>query len=259
MEQTAAIFQEYAGYYDDLYQDKDYRGECSFLEDIFATFGSKTITSLLDLGCGTGGHALLLAERGLEVTAVDLSEQMIGVARERAHERGLEVDIQQADIRQLELGKQFDAVISMFAVIGYQISNEDVSNTLQTARRHLDVGGIFTFDVWFGPAVLSVRPEQRFKIIRNGEEGGRIIRLAKPRLDIMGHYVQVDYTIYQIENDRIVKEVQESHRNRFYFPKELEMLLDNCGFSCRQICPFMKLGQECSSEDWNVSVIATAR
>ena len=49
---------------------------------------------------------------------------------------------------------------------------------LQTARKHLDVGGLFTFDVWFGPSVLSVRPEQRFKVIKTGDDGAKIIRLA---------------------------------------------------------------------------------
>jgi len=254
-----AIFQEYARYYDDLYRDKDYPAECSFLEDVFTTFSDKAVKSVLDLGCGTGGHGLLLAERGFRITAVDLSQQMIAVARKHAQQRGLEIDIQQADIRHLDLGKKFDAVIAMFAVIGYQITNDDVLSTFHAARKHLDTGGVFTFDVWFGPAVLSIRPEERFKVIKNDENGGQIIRLAKPQLDIMGHFVQVDYTIYQIEKDRIVSQVQESHRNRFYFPKELEMFLDNCGFQCRKICPFMKLGQECTTRDWNVSVVATAR
>ena len=253
-----SVFQEYAKYYNDLYQDKDYAAECSFLADVFSAYSAYPVKTILDLGCGTGGHALLLAERGFDLTAVDLSKKMIALANQNANQRGLQIDFHQADIRQLDLARQFDAVIAMFAVIGYQITNDDVLSAFRVARKHLNVGGVFTFDVWFGPSVLSVRPEQRFKVINTGDNGARIIRLAKPHLDIMGHFVQVDYTIFQIENDRILQQVQESHRNRFYFPRELEALLDVCGFRCLQICPFAKLGRECTTDDWNISVISRA-
>jgi len=80
------IFQKYANYYDILYQDKDYKKECDFLEKIFEKYSKKRINSILDLGCGTGSHSLILAKRDYEVSGVDLSSQMINRARNKARD-----------------------------------------------------------------------------------------------------------------------------------------------------------------------------
>ena len=117
------LFQEYAKYYNDLYRDKDYAAECSFLADVFATYSPDPVKTVLDLGCATGGHALLLAERGLEVTGLGLSEQMLAEAQHRAQNSNLnKITFRQADIRNFDLGSRLDAVIAMFAVVGYQIT-----------------------------------------------------------------------------------------------------------------------------------------
>jgi len=105
------VFEEYAEYYDILYQDKDYEAECDFLEQIFARYAQHPVRTILDLGCGTGGHALPLARRGYEVTGVDLSEHMLERARQKAAEAGLAISFHQGDIRSLNLGCTFDAVI----------------------------------------------------------------------------------------------------------------------------------------------------
>jgi len=54
------VFNAYASSYDGLYRDKDYEAECDFLEQIFARYARAPIRTILDLGCGTGGHALAL-------------------------------------------------------------------------------------------------------------------------------------------------------------------------------------------------------
>jgi len=64
---------EYAGAYDAIYGDKDYAAECDLVERIFKTYGYGVVQSVMDLGCGTGGHALPLAERGYEVSGIDRS------------------------------------------------------------------------------------------------------------------------------------------------------------------------------------------
>jgi len=137
-----------------LYKDKDYEAECDFLEQIFSRCAKYPIRTILDLGCGTGGHALPLARRGYEVTGVDLSEHMLERARQKAAEAGLAISFHQGDIRILDLGCTFDVVVAMFAVISYQTSNEDLAAAFRSARRHLKPGGLFVFDCWFGPAVL---------------------------------------------------------------------------------------------------------
>lgn len=156
------IFRDYAYFYDALYEDKNYKKECQFLEKIFEEYASGKIRTILDLGCGTGGHTLILAEKGYKVAGIDLSEEMLEISRKKARKGELNIEFIEGDIRNIELGQKFDAVISMFAVVSYQITNEDLISTFKVALKHLKKNGLFIFDAWFGPAVLTQKPSDRF-------------------------------------------------------------------------------------------------
>ena len=254
---SSMTFDRYAAYYDTLYQDKDYEAECDFLEQVFARYAQGPIRAILDLGCGTGGHALPLAGRGYIVTGVDCSETMLAEGRRKAKAmaQGAEsCDFVQGDIRTLDLDRAFDAVIAMFAVISYQTTNEDLAAAFRTAREHLRPGGLFVFDAWFGPAVLTERPKDRIKTLQRG--GERIIRLARPELDILTHTVQVNYKVLRLQDNRVLDEVDESHRMRYLFPQEIEHLLAGVSLRLLRLCPFMELNQRVTDLTWNVTAIA---
>lgn len=248
------VFRDYANYYDVLYREKDYEKECDFLEQIWDELSSKSISRILDMGCGTGGHALPLAQRGYDVVGVDRSEQMLDIAKTKATQANLSVKLQQGDIRNLELGQTFDTVISMFAVMSYQTTNGALAAAFRTAKRHLEPGGLFVFDCWFGPAVLTQRPSDRYKNIE--VDGERIIRFVSPVLDILQHTVQVNYKILRLRNGRMVDEVDESHLLRFLFPQEIAYYLAESEFKLLKLCPFMERNRQPTEQDWNVTVIA---
>lgn len=247
------IFESYANYYDIIYQDKDYKAESDFLESIFSKYFSNSMRDILDLGCGTGGHALTLAERGYKVAGVDLSRKMLEIGRRKVKKRRLNIEFIQGDIRNIQLNQKFDAVISMFAVMSYQVTNQDLISAFRTASRHLEKSGLFIFDAWFGPAVLIQRPSDRFKIIEKGNE--RIIRFATPILDILNHTVDIKYKIVRISKDKVLNEVDEEHRVRFLFPQEIKLICDITGFKILELCPFMELGKIPTEKDWNVTGI----
>jgi SAM-dependent methyltransferase len=148
---------EYSGVYDCLYQDKNYERECDFIESAFNKFSGK-VRSILDLGCGTGGHALVLSKRGYQVVGVDISKEMLDIARRKADKYNPFLKFIESDIRSLNIQEKFDAVISMFAVMSYQITNEDILDVCRTAENHLTSNGVFLFDCWNGSAVLTQKP-----------------------------------------------------------------------------------------------------
>ncbi len=83
---TDKVFgQDYADQYDLLYTDKDYEAECDLIEEVFRKYGNGRISTILDLGCGTGNHAIPLASRGYHVTGIDISEDMITHAQKKAN------------------------------------------------------------------------------------------------------------------------------------------------------------------------------
>lgn len=246
------VFKKYADFYDQLYEDKDYEKECAFIKQIFETHSTKEIRSVLDLGCGTGSHALIFANMGYDVTGIDLSEAMLGIAQTKAAESDKNLKFQKQDIRHLELAQQFDAAVAMFAVMGYQTSNKDFEDTLISVYSHLSPGGLLVFDVWFGPAVLTEKPQDRMKIVKS--QNKKIIRYAHPILDVVHHTVEVNYTILEI-TDQKATEITEHHLMRYFFYQEIAYFLEKSGFKLLQIKPFMDLKHDVDESCWNIVVI----
>jgi len=244
---------EYAEVYDSLYRTKDYDKECDFLEALFRRHG-KSIKTVLDLGCGTGGHALVLAKRGYRVVGIDRSEDMIKAARRKAKKDGLKINFHRCSIQDLKLNAVFDAVISMFAVLSYQNDNEDLALVCKNANRHRKRGGLFIFDAWNGLAVMTDPPTQMVKEVHNGNE--RIFRFTKPTVDFINHLVHVNFKVIKLNGDKLISETEESHKMRFLYPQEIKYFLQVAGFSEIEFRPFLNPELPLSEKDWNMSVIA---
>ena len=251
----------YADQYDLLYANKDYEAECTFIEQVFRRFAARPIRSILDLGCGTGGHAIPLAQRRYRITGVDISADMLARAQRKARQtfnvqRSNVPTFHQGDLRTVDLSGTFDAVLMMFAVLSYQRTNDDLAAALATVRRHLAPGGLFVCDFWYGPAVLTQRPSERVRVIEKGSK--RVIRLVRPTLDALHHTVRVDYHLLQLRDRTLLAETQEQHLMRFLFPQELAYFASVAGLKVEHLCPFMALEREPTEQDWNVAAVAKA-
>lgn len=246
----------YAMVYDSLYKDKDYEKECNFIETIF-TKRSENIRTILDLGCGTGGHALILAKRGYEVVGIDRAKDMLKIANLKAKQENFTIKFIHGDITDIDLQMKFDAVISMFAVMSYQTTNAALAGICSVAKKHLVPGGLFIFDCWYGPAVLSEKPGVCIKEVKlNGTE--KIVRFTEPILNTLTHTVETRFKIWNIRNGHLISETKESHLMRFLYPLEIKYFLEVAGFNKIEFCPFLELERQLSNKDWNMTVIAKA-
>lgn len=220
------IFANYACYYDLLYQDKDYAGEAQFVHQLIQHHASDT-ESILDLGCGTGTHSILLAKEGYQVHGIDLSVEMLRRANDHCSNLPTELqtrlEFSQGDIRQVRLNRTFDAVLSLFHVISYQTTNNDLVAAFETVEQSLKPGGIFIFDIWYGPTVLSERPTTRIK--RLEDECIEVTRIAEPVIYPNENWVDVNYQIFiRDKQNGTVDELYETHRMRYLFKPEIELL-----------------------------------
>ena len=250
---SAVFGSGYATSYDRLYADKDYVAECDLIERLIQRYGVKPTCNILDLGCGTGNHSLPLAQRGYEVVGVDRSEAMLHQLRSKTRTNAT---FRAGDIRTIDLGKQFDCALMMFAVLGYQLENVDILSALENARKHLRPDGILIFDVWYGPAVLHLRPSERAKVIPT--EGGQLIRFASGNLDVLRQLCTVNYQVWQIQNDRVTARVDENHQMRYFFPMEIDLLLKSTGFSALRLGAFPDVDRDPDENTWNIVVVAQA-
>jgi SAM-dependent methyltransferase len=185
----------YADAYDLLYETKDYEAECGVIREMIGRYARAPVSRILDLGCGTGGHALRLADLGYLVTGVDRAPFMLQRARAKAktHRADTGICFEQGDITDFRSVDGFDAVLMLFAVIGYQVGDDALRAALDTARRHLQPGGLLIFDCWYGPAVLTQRPGERVKQLDH--ESGRLVRIARSELDVNRQLCTVHYDL----------------------------------------------------------------
>ncbi len=242
----------YGSCYDTFYATKDYEAECDLLEAAFERFGDGPIESVLDLGCGTGGHALPLSRRGYRVTGVDRAAEMLATARRKVASDGPE--FVEGDLQSLDLGRSFDACLMMFAVLGYQAEEGAALAGLRTAGRHLRPGGLFACDVWYGPAVLRERPSDRARTFKNGE--GEVIRFVRSELDVFRQVVAVRCDLWSFQPGKGVERTAELHAMRFFFPEELRLLFAAAGLELLGLSAFSDLNRTPSESDWNVFAVA---
>jgi SAM-dependent methyltransferase len=217
------VFQTYSKYYDLLYRDKDYHRESEYIVDVLSRFGFDG-KHIMEFGSGTGKHANILTELGFHVSGIEKSADMIAQANVNDM-----FSLMQGDIRNIRLGYQFDAVLSLFHVMSYQIENEDVHSVFSNASLHLKPGGLFVFDVWFTPAVYTIKPTVRIKKL--GDSDTEIVRVAEPQIDHERNVVDVSYTIFvKNKNSGNVDVVEEKHTLRHFSSPEISLFAEYSGF-----------------------------
>ena len=223
-----SVFKDYSKYYNLLYKDKDYHTEVDYVQSLIERHSNTNCQSILNLGCGTGNHDFIFADKGYQVTGVDLSQDMIDVANSKKNNQA-KIEFVQADIRDIQLHKQFDVVMSLFHVMSYQTSNADLDKALQTANVHLQKGGLFIFDCWYGPGVLTDRPTIRNKQFENNDY--LVTRLSTPTMYANDNCVDVDFKV-NILDKKTEQEytLNEVHKMRYLFLPEIKYYLNTNGF-----------------------------
>ena len=114
---------------------------------------------VLDLGAGTGRVSLHLAARGHEVVAVDDAPELLAALRERADERGLEVEVEEADVRRLDLGRRFPLIIAPMQLMHMLGGSENRRAALSAAASHLGEGGLIAAAILEEPLPPTGRTE----------------------------------------------------------------------------------------------------
>jgi len=227
------VFNAYSQYYDLLYKDKNYFDETEYVNALIQEYCTET-THILELGCGTGIHAIELAKRGYTIHGIDISETMLKLAIEKQLQCDPEVSeklsFQKSDIKTFESHQKFETIISLFHVISYMTTNEDLNQTFKTVKDHLKPNGVFIFDCWHGPGVLSDPPSERTKKFEN--EIVSIQRNSKPNHISENNTVDVNFDIFiknKQSNESIV--LHELHSMRYLFLDEVTTIANSNGLA----------------------------
>ena len=170
------------------------------------------INSILDVACGTGILAKELMNIGFKVSGIDISEDMINIAKENTKDNSFKV----ADMKDFKLNRKFDIITCAFDSINYITNNKDMEKTLSNIFNHLENNGFFIFDIntpylyedkHFG-TIERTFDDINFKQIL---EYDRVNRLGK--------------TVFAFANNE-----SETHIQKAYTVEEMDKFLLNSGF-----------------------------
>ncbi len=203
-------YSEFAFVYDELMDEVDYDSWVKYLEDIIDREGVK-VKNVLELACGTGNITIPLAKKHYDIAGLDISYEMLGVAREKAEKDGLELVLLEQDITELDFDiEDLDCILCACDGFNYIIDDDDLRSVFQKTYKLLKDKGLFIFDISSYYKLSQVLGNNMY-----GEN----------REDIT--YIWQNYFY---EEDKYNK-FEEEHQQRAYTQQEIFNHLKDTGFS----------------------------
>jgi SAM-dependent methyltransferase len=247
---------KYSSVYDALYCGKDYKKEARFIERIIARYSKIGVSKILSLGCGTCGHDILLAKKGYSITGLDFSADMLRIAKDKIKKARLsdKIKLYKKDIKNFSLPHVYDFAIAMFNVVGYLTLNEDFEGMLKGLGTSLRSGGLFIFDCWHAPAVISCGPKRKIKKITSN--GRKFIRHTYPKLILEKNVVEITFDVREIKEKKASFRTKEKHIMRYWSIPEIEYFLNKNGFDLVKTSGFLNIKSKPSLKEWNMLVVA---
>ena len=205
------MFTASAEFYDLIYSTfKDYAGEAAQITHLLRRLNPHCQT-VLDVACGTGEHARLLAAAGFLVDGLDVDPAFVQIAQQK-HPTGRFFE---ADMSEFHLAHRYDAVLCLFSSIGYLTTLDQVTRALICFREHLAPGGVIAIEPWFPPGVLD--PERVSR--HTGEANGvRVSRVS--RIEIEGRVSRLRFE-YEIADGTGTRHASEVHELGLFTTAEL--------------------------------------
>lgn len=149
MTMSESAYARSAGFYDLIYGQKPYEREAEWVHGRIQAHLRSGGSTLLDVGCGTGGHLAHL-RRHYQCDGLDLDAGLLAIARERYPGSAFH----QGDMADFDLGRRYDALVCLFSAIGYVRTTDRLRQTMRTFARHLAPGGVVLVEPWLAPEVF---------------------------------------------------------------------------------------------------------
>ncbi len=216
-------YQNLAFSYDRLTNDVDYRAVIAFYRQILDLEGLKPRTAV-DLACGTGSVTLLLAREGLNVTAVDMSEDMLTVAAEKCQDLANRPQFVCQRLEELSLPRGVDLAVCALDSLDYITDPADCREAIRRVYRVLNPGGCFIFDV-NTPEKLRAMDGQVFL-----DEDADVYCVWRGEFDEQTNICSYGMDLFQRKGDTWVRSFEE-HREYAYSVEQLKSYLWEAGFT----------------------------
>ena len=176
--------------------------------------------SLLDVGCGTGGHLFFLRKH-FEVEGVDVSLEFVRAARVKLPRTKFSV----GDMQTFRTGREYDVVTCLFSSIGYMETLSKLQSAIRNMARHLKAGGILLVEPWFSPCQIS---NGKVSLAIVDEDTLKVVRMSTTKVD--GNISSFDFH-YLVGASKGTEHFVEKHKLGLYTRDEMIEAFEKSGLS----------------------------
>jgi SAM-dependent methyltransferase len=246
-------YREYARFYDLDVGEQD--PDRMMIEQYAALCGSP----ILELACGTGRALLPLARQGHQVTGVDISPEMLAIARRKVEAEGLadRVTLVEQDMRRLALDGRFNLAFVAVNSFMHLLTADDQVAALSLIREHLNPGGRLLLDL-FNPdlgRLLDFRSQVCLeKVLVDPETGHQVLKLRSDKADLGQQTIHVTVMLDEVDGQGAVRRTVVTFSVRYLFRAELEHLLQRTGFAVEAVYGSYDLDDYGSDSDKMITV-----
>ena len=244
------IFQNYSDYYDLLYSNKNYASEVSYIKKLIDENCSNS-KQMLELGSGTGNHAVYFSKLNYKIDGIDLSERMVAISNGKKIPNA---KFYVGDISNFKFNQKYDVCISLFHVISYITDLNVLVKVFKNIYSSLKPGGIFIFDCWNKPAVILDPPVIRKTSFEN--ELLKIKRTAFPKNDFTKSISKIVFEIGIFNKEKKTKFYEtETHKMRFFSEEEINFISKESKFDVLNCYNWLDFNSKSSEDYYNCYVL----
>lgn len=226
------MYEEFANVYDSMIKDVDYKRLSTYINRLLEEFCDIRQNDLvLDLGCGTGSLIVELAKYGYDMIGVDISFDMLNIAREKLEENGVSALLLNQDMTEFELYGTVKAVVSTLDCMNYVTSAADLKKIFALVHNYLDDDGVFIFDINTEYKFENVFAKNTFHFVSDD-----VAYIWQCDYDKRRRACDFDLTFF-VWNDDIkgYERFDEQQTEKMYKRSDLEKYLQGAGFKVLKV------------------------
>lgn len=220
------MYTSFAEVYDQLMDNVDYEAWADLYAALLYAGGVAPGSKVCECACGTGGLTLPLLKRGYQMTGVDLSQDMLWIAAQKARKQGIGLPFIQQDMRRLHLHRQMDAVIATCDGVNYLMTDDDLCAFFSAAYETMRPGGVLAFDV--------STPWKLENVLGNElicEDRDDVTYMWQNSYSRKTGVCEMALCFFIREKDGRYRRIDEAQKQRAHTRENLAALMQKCGFT----------------------------
>lgn len=219
-------YKDFAFIYDELMDEVDYDGWVKYIEDIIKSEGTK-VQNILELACGTGNLTIPLTKKNYDIAGIDISEEMLSVAKEKAEKEGVELVLLQQDLAELDFDiPNLDCVLCACDGFNYITYDDDLEYIFSKVHELLKEEGLFIFDISSYYKLSTILGNNMY-----GENRADIAYMWQNYFDNEEDLVEMELAFFIKDENGKFERFEEVHQQRAYTEEDIVEKLEGAGFN----------------------------